>query len=107
CKVTNSQIFVIPAEHGTARRSLNAAEVADNACSAVCSSEYRSYELPEILELAIGMPVLITQNIHTELDITNGARGTVVDIVLNQAEPPPSRTHRVVDLLHPPAFVLV
>ncbi|KAG8221330.1 hypothetical protein J3R82DRAFT_1498, partial [Butyriboletus roseoflavus] len=37
----------------------------------------------------------------------HGARGTVVDIILNQAEPPPSRTHRVVDLLHPPAFVLV
>ncbi|KAG8218180.1 hypothetical protein J3R82DRAFT_2822, partial [Butyriboletus roseoflavus] len=37
----------------------------------------------------------------------HGARGTVVDIVLNQAEPSPSRTHRVVDLLHPPAFVLV
>ncbi|KAG8220593.1 hypothetical protein J3R82DRAFT_2814, partial [Butyriboletus roseoflavus] len=76
------QTFVILAKHRTTQQSLNAAEVhAMHVCS--CSSNPDHTELLEILELAIGMPVLITQNIHMELDIMNGACGTVVDIVLN------------------------
>lgn len=31
--------------------------------------------LPEKVELAIGMQVMVTWNVHTELDIANGARG--------------------------------
>jgi hypothetical protein len=31
--------------------------------------------LAENVELAIGMPVMVTWNVHTELDIANGARG--------------------------------
>ena len=30
---------------------------------------------------------MVTSNIEIDLDITNGARGTVVDIVLNPEEP--------------------
>ena len=48
-----------------------------------------------------------TQNLHTELDITNSARSVLVDIVLNHAEPIPSPSARIVHLQYPPAFVLV
>ena len=44
-------------------------------------------DLPETIELAIGMKVMVTSNIATDLDITNGARGTIVDIMLNSEEP--------------------
>ena len=39
--------------------------------------------------MAIGMKVMVTQNIvTTDLDITNGARGTIVNIWLHPEEPP-------------------
>ena len=35
-------------------------------------------------KLAIGMKVMVTQNIETDLDLTNGARDKIVVIVLNE-----------------------
>ncbi|KZV59034.1 hypothetical protein PENSPDRAFT_564141, partial [Peniophora sp. CONT] len=43
--------------------------------------------LPDVLELAVSMKVMVTTNVETDFDITNGARGTLVDIVLNPKEP--------------------
>lgn len=40
-----------------------------------------------MVELAIGMKTMVTMNVETDLDITNGARGTIVDIILDQNEP--------------------
>jgi len=40
-------------------------------------------DLPETIGLAIGMKVMATSNVVTNLDITNGARGSVVNIVLS------------------------
>ena len=34
------------------------------------------------------MKVMVTDNIETDLDITNGARGKIVDIILHPDEPP-------------------
>jgi hypothetical protein len=44
--------------------------------------------LPEAIHLAIGMKVMVTNNLQTDLDITNGARGTIIDILLSRNEPP-------------------
>ncbi|KAG1739555.1 hypothetical protein EDB19DRAFT_1635769 [Suillus lakei] len=44
-------------------------------------------DLPDMVEIAIGMKVMVTQNIETDLDITNGARGTIVKIVLHPDKP--------------------
>lgn len=40
-------------------------------------------DLPDCIKLAVGMPVLLTQNLETDLDITNGANGCIVEIVLH------------------------
>jgi len=45
-------------------------------------------DLPETIHLAIGMKVMVTNNLQTDLDITNGARGVIVDIILSHDEPP-------------------
>lgn len=45
-------------------------------------------DLPEMVHLAIGMKVMVTNNLQTDLDITNGARGVIVDILLSRDEPP-------------------
>jgi hypothetical protein len=44
--------------------------------------------LPSKVELAKETKVLVTNNIATDLDITNGARGIIVDIILHPEEPP-------------------
>ena len=62
--------------------------------------------LPPQIELAIGMKVMVTENIETDLDITNGAKGVITDIVLHPDEPP-FEPGSVVVLKHLPAFILV
>src|SRR5271170_6891262 len=44
-------------------------------------------DLPSTVELAVGMRVMVTRNIETDLDITNGARGEITEIVLHPDEP--------------------
>lgn len=38
-------------------------------------------QLPNELDIFVGMKVMVTENVETDLDITNGARGTIVGIV--------------------------
>ncbi|EIM85734.1 uncharacterized protein STEHIDRAFT_27417, partial [Stereum hirsutum FP-91666 SS1] len=63
-------------------------------------------QLPDCIDVAIGMKVMVTTNVETDLDITNGARGTVVGIVLHEAEPPIGDGD-VIHLQHQPAYILV
>ncbi|KAF9789205.1 hypothetical protein BJ322DRAFT_991837, partial [Thelephora terrestris] len=48
----------------------------------------RDKGLPEFIHLAIGMKVMVTNNLQTDLDITNGVRGVITDIILSPDEPP-------------------
>ncbi|KAG9098619.1 hypothetical protein FS749_003399 [Ceratobasidium sp. UAMH 11750] len=41
--------------------------------------------LPDVVQLVVGMKVMVTYNIGTELDIANGARGTVERIITPSA----------------------
>ena len=66
----------------------------------------RDKGLPEYIHLAIGMKVMVTNNLQTDLDVTNGARGVVVDIILNPEEPP-FEDGSMVTLKHLPECVLV
>lgn len=43
-------------------------------------------QLPSKVELAISMKVMVTTNIETDLDITNGAHSTIMDIILHPEE---------------------
>jgi hypothetical protein len=64
--------------------------------------------LMKIVELAIGMPVMVTLNVHTELDIANGSRGEIKGIILH---PDDNHGHQeknpIWELKHPPLYVLV
>jgi len=59
-----------------------------------------------MVELAVGMKVMVTENVETDLDLTNRARGEVVSIVLHPDEPSPGNK-LVVTLKHLPAYVLI
>ena len=52
------------------------------------------------------MKVMVISDIATDLDITNGARGTITSIILNSEEPP-LQDGSVVMLKHLPQCVLV
>ncbi|KAL6303026.1 hypothetical protein BKA93DRAFT_818191 [Sparassis latifolia] len=58
-----------------------------------------------VVELAIGMKVMVTMNIKTDLDVANGSRGTIEDIILDENEPT-FGNDPVVQLHHPPAYSL-
>ncbi|KIJ58098.1 hypothetical protein HYDPIDRAFT_34496 [Hydnomerulius pinastri MD-312] len=63
--------------------------------------------LPNIIDLAIGMHVMVTFNVEIDLDLTDGARGQIVEIVLDEHETMFSSTDAVIELDYPPAYVLV
>lgn len=62
--------------------------------------------LPNTVHLARGMEIMVTYNIDTDIDVANGARGRIVDIILNEEEG--AQIHRdVVELDSMPAYILV
>jgi len=54
----------------------------------------------------MGMKVMVTENLETDLDITNGARGEIINLILHPDEPPIPSTP-IVHLKFLPAFILV
>ncbi|KAJ8584894.1 hypothetical protein M405DRAFT_746216, partial [Rhizopogon salebrosus TDB-379] len=64
-------------------------------------------DLQREVRVVIGMEVMVTRNIETDLDITNGARGTVVDIFLHPDEPSHDEEEWTTRLNYPPPFILV
>ena len=54
--------------------------------------------LPHQVKLAEGLKVLILNNIAADLDITNGARGEIVDIILHREGPPLSNKPIIHDM---------
>ena len=71
------------------------------------SGGQRKQVLSNIIEIAIGAQVMVTQNVETDLDITNGARGVIVDILLSPDEPVISHIEPVIKLKHLPVCILV
>ena len=63
--------------------------------------------LLESVDMAIGMKVMVTRNVETDLDITNGARGTIVDILLHPEEPVITMLEPRIHLKHLPLCLLV
>jgi hypothetical protein len=56
--------------------------------------------LPNRVELAIGMHVMVTFNVETDLDIANGSRGEITKIVLDERETEFSPTAAIMELTY-------
>ncbi|KAF8833843.1 hypothetical protein BDN67DRAFT_916157, partial [Paxillus ammoniavirescens] len=67
----------------------------------------RNQDLPDVIEIVIGMKVMVTQNVKTNLDITNRARGTIIDILLSPDEPTILEIKPITKLQHLPICILV
>ncbi|PSR75095.1 hypothetical protein PHLCEN_2v9331 [Hermanssonia centrifuga] len=93
CAGSGNQLFVCPAEDqvfngGNSYTELNLQERYAVACHSNVESSHQKKDLPRIVELAKGMIVLVTQNLETDLDLTNGACGVIINIILHKDEPP-------------------
>ena len=62
--------------------------------------------LPNKVDLAVGMKTMVLQNIATHADLANGSRGIITDIILHPDESAVPDAHNKVYLQHPPAAVL-
>lgn len=64
--------------------------------------------LPDTVQLAVGMKVMVTYNIETELDVANGARGTVERIIVHDMDNREAGVQgHIQRLARPPVCVLV
>ena len=84
CQMTGHQLFICYSEDTIQGRPLTRRE--KEALATRSMNKKSRQELPATVELAIGMKVMVTTNVETDLDITNGARGTIVDIILHPDE---------------------
>lgn len=100
CQMTENVLYV-----SLANDSIDGRPLTNRERRAVLSKREGDLPLPDAVELAIGMKVMVTYNIATEIDITNGARGTVYDIILEEDTEPDQ--DNAVALSKPPMCVLV
>ena len=106
CSSSQHQLFICPALETIKGSLLMLEERYALANHTRNAKRRRKKDLPEAIHLAIGMKVMVTNNLQTDLDITNGARGTIVDILLCRDEPP-LEEDSTVTLKYLPECVLV
>ncbi|KAJ7017151.1 hypothetical protein C8F04DRAFT_1244317 [Mycena alexandri] len=112
CKATGRQLYICRAHDTYKGRALNLQERHNLAAHLSKKSRrnqkhsMQAKDLPDEIEIAIGMQVMVTSNLETDLDLTNGARGEIVDIFLDPDEPAVG-DEPVVRLEKMPAYILV
>jgi hypothetical protein len=103
CKRDNQQLFVCGARDLIRGKPLTMEE--QHALAAKIDNKGGT-QLPDTVELAVGMKVLVTSNLDTDLDITNGASGEIVGIVLQENERP-TEDSPIHVLQNVPVYILV
>jgi hypothetical protein len=64
-------------------------------------------ELVGRVELAIGMQVMVTFNVETDLNIVHGSCGEITKVILDDCEPAFSHTAVIVKLTYPLPYLLI
>lgn len=105
CTDSKTHLFVCPS-HDTIKGSPLTLEECYVLASLPKGGRKRDKGLLESIHLAIGMKVMVTNNLQTDLDITNGARSVIADIILSPDEPP-LEGGSVVTLKNLPECILV
>ena len=106
------QLFMCKAEDTIKGQSLTLAGcygVANWVCSnlyEIDGKKKKWHNLLDKIKIAIGMKVMVTQNVQTDPNITNGAWGEIVDIILNPDEPPIG-DEPIVELKYLPSYILM
>jgi hypothetical protein len=106
CQVSKQRLYVCRAEDTTNGRPLSQTERYVAALKKRGEGRRKRKDLPKTLEIAKGMKVMVTSNIETDLDVANGARGEIVDIILHPDEPPIG-DGPICELKYLPSYILV
>ena len=114
CSESHQQLFICLAEDCINGRKLTLPErygvtthkAVINMESGLKKRRRQKNDLPDTIQITIGMKVMVTKNVETDLDITNGARGEIVDIILDPDEPPIGNDP-IVTLKRLPTYILV
>jgi hypothetical protein len=108
CQENGRRIYVCTADDTSQGRPLNLKErcLLERHRTKKGKGNRMTKDLPYQVEIAIGMMVMVTENVEIDLDITNGARGEIVAIILHETEPPIGEG-AVVNLTRLPAYILV
>lgn len=110
CARHKKQLFICPAEDTIHGRSLTIEERWSAACKIASrtgkKTQRRKGGLPDLVEVAVGMEVMVTVNVETELDVTNGARGVVHEVILDRRETNDA-SQAETRLRYPPECILV
>ena len=112
CEENEGRMYICPARDTIKKRPLSLAERYGLALRMRAKTKFGKKrniknDLPEYLSIAIGAQVMVVQNIETDLDLANGARGTIIGIVLDPLEPDILEDQSIVHLQHPPLYILV
>ena len=106
CTKSKETLYIVRAEDTVKGTPLTLAErIALLKRKVTGSGKSKHGELQEV-ELAIEMKVMVTVNLETDLDVTNGARVSIVGIMLNPKGPPLPNTP-IVRLKFLPSYILV
>ncbi|OCH84311.1 hypothetical protein OBBRIDRAFT_708034, partial [Obba rivulosa] len=106
CRDSGERLFIIHAEDRISGRPLTLRERYAQAVRDKRDREEHRKRLPETIEIARGMKVMVTTNIQTDLDVANGSRGEIVDFVLHP-DKPPLTDGGVMELKYMPVYLLV
>jgi hypothetical protein len=66
--------------------------------------------LPTMIRLVKGMRIMITRNLATAVNLSNGSRGRIIDIMLDSREPPVTQhaiEEKMAYLHYPPALLII
>lgn len=108
CKKRGKTLFIAPACDTVQNRPVTIAErLAILTQSKPRGKRYEKAGLSNDIELAIGMPVMVTLNLRTELDVANGMRGEIVKIVLDERERVEDNHSSKIRLQYPVRYILV
>jgi hypothetical protein len=109
CTLKKQRLYRSPAEDTTAGRPLSTQEVflAGMSQSKKSKSRQEKAGLSDTVELFVGMKMMVTYNVQTDMDLANGARGEIVDIILDEREEDHNEEDAIVNLKYPPRMVLV
>ncbi|KIL70017.1 hypothetical protein M378DRAFT_58263, partial [Amanita muscaria Koide BX008] len=106
CVNAGERLYVCTAEDTIGGQQLSWAERYAVAGRGKKERKNKRKDLPWRIELARGMKILVTDNIETDLDVTNGAHREIVNIILHPDEPPIGEEPIVV-LKMLPSYLLV
>ena len=106
CRRTHNKLFICHASDTIRKKGMEPRPLSDREQEKSQAKDSSTKQLPDEVEMAIGMPCMVTVNVKTESDLANGTRGTLVDIVLDGREPMIDDAKSTVYLTYPPRYIL-